>query len=122
MAGVPGTFNVAGDGVLMLSQAIRRLGRPALPVPGMMLGPAGAYLPQLRAAELSSEQVAFLTWGRGVDTRAAGERLGFRTSHTTPETFEAFAATQRPGPVNPARIARIEAQTRWLADQVTSRA
>ena len=26
---VPGTFNVAGDGVLMLSQAVRRLGKPS---------------------------------------------------------------------------------------------
>ncbi len=31
--GVHGTFNVAGDGVLMLSQAVRRLGRPTVPVP-----------------------------------------------------------------------------------------
>ena len=29
----PGTFNAAGDGVLLLSQAIRRAGRIALPVP-----------------------------------------------------------------------------------------
>ena len=28
LGGVHGTFNVAGDGVLMLSQALRRLGRP----------------------------------------------------------------------------------------------
>ena len=31
---VSGTFNVAGDGILMLSQAIRRIGRTSLPLPG----------------------------------------------------------------------------------------
>ena len=37
---LPGTFNVAADGVLMLSQAIRRAGRIAIPVPGPAVGPA----------------------------------------------------------------------------------
>ena len=44
--GVHGTFNVAGDGVLMLSQAVRRLGRPIMPVPTFALGPFGAALKQ----------------------------------------------------------------------------
>src|SRR5262249_51391325 len=37
LGGPHGTFNVAGDGVLMLSQAVRRLGRPALPIPSFAL-------------------------------------------------------------------------------------
>ncbi len=39
-----GTFNIAGDGVMMLSQAIRRAGRPSLPLPaaGGSLDRAGA--------------------------------------------------------------------------------
>ena len=45
--GPPGHFNVGGDGVLLLSQALRRLGRPALPVPSPAVcalgrGPAAA--------------------------------------------------------------------------------
>ena len=31
----PGTFNVGGEGVLLLSQALRRLGRPSVPVPSV---------------------------------------------------------------------------------------
>ena len=38
---VPGTFNVGGDGMLLLSQAIRRLGRVELPVPPA--GPAARW-------------------------------------------------------------------------------
>ena len=34
MAGKAGTFNIGADGIIMLSQAIRRAGRIPLPVPG----------------------------------------------------------------------------------------
>ena len=37
LTGPHGTFNVAGDGVLMLSQAVRRLGRPSVPMPAFAL-------------------------------------------------------------------------------------
>ena len=39
---VPGTFNVAGDGILMLSQALRRLQRPTVPMPGFAVGSVGS--------------------------------------------------------------------------------
>ena len=35
----PGTFNVAGIGVMLLSQAIRRAGRPQLPLPRALVAP-----------------------------------------------------------------------------------
>ena len=41
---IPGTFNVAGDGILMLSQAMRRLQRPTVPMPGFAVGQAGSFL------------------------------------------------------------------------------
>ena len=41
-----GTFNLAGDGVLMLSQALRRLGRPTVPVPAFLLDSLGTALKQ----------------------------------------------------------------------------
>ena len=36
--GVPGTFNVAGDGLLTLSQAVRRLGTPSIAMPQLRGG------------------------------------------------------------------------------------
>src|SRR5512144_1586627 len=33
LEGVHGTFNIAGDGIVMLSQALRRLGKPSIPMP-----------------------------------------------------------------------------------------
>ncbi len=89
---VPGTFNVAGDGVLALSQAIRVLGRPSVPMPGPAVGLLGAALRQARMADFSPEQLAVLTFGRGVDTTRMREVLDFHPRFTTREAFADFAA------------------------------
>lgn len=90
-----GTFNVAGDGVLMLSQAIRRLARPHVSLPTFTLGGVGNVLRRARLADFSPEQIAFLTYGRGVDTTRMREHLGFHPRHTTASAFGDFAASFR---------------------------
>lgn len=94
---VPGTFNVAGDGLLMLSQALRRMGRTNVPLPGPAFGGVGSILKSARMADLSPELVAFLTYGRGVDTTRMRTELGFEPSYTTAEAFAEFVATLPPG-------------------------
>src|SRR6478672_2851664 len=93
---VAGTFNVAGDGVLMLSQAIRRLQRPSVPMPAFAVGSLGSALRSARVAEFSPEQLAFLTYGRGVDTTRMRETLKFEPTHTTAEAFADFASALAP--------------------------
>jgi UDP-glucose 4-epimerase len=93
---IPGTFNVAGDGILMLSQAMRRLQRPTVPMPGFAVGQAGSFLRQARLADFSPEQLGFLTYGRGVDTTRMREELGFQPSMTTEEAFADFARSLTP--------------------------
>ena len=88
--GVPGTFNVAGDGVLMLSQAIRRLRKPSVPMPGLAVGRLGSVLRQARVADFSPEQLGFLTFGRGVDTTRMRDVLGFEPRFTTASAFADF--------------------------------
>ncbi|HET7430743.1 MAG TPA: SDR family oxidoreductase [Nocardioides sp.] len=95
-AGAAGTFNVAGDGILMLSQAIRRLQRPSLPLPGFAVGGLGSVLRQARVADFSPEQLAFLTYGRGIDTTSMRQTLGFEPERTTAEAFADFAAGLTP--------------------------
>ncbi|WP_372727208.1 NAD-dependent epimerase/dehydratase family protein [Nocardioides sp.] len=90
---VAGTFNVAGDGVLMLSQAVRRLQRPSVKLPGMAVGNLGSVLRSARLADFSPEHVGLLTYGRGVDTTRMREVLGFHPSYTTAEAFADFGAT-----------------------------
>ncbi|MEI2821169.1 MAG: NAD-dependent epimerase/dehydratase family protein [Marmoricola sp.] len=105
---VPGTFNVAGDGVLMLSQAIRRLGKPSVPVPGFAVGSLGSVLKRAGLSDFSSEQVNFLTYGRGVDTTRMREVLGFEPRYDTAATFADFATSLGSGLLSEARISAAE--------------
>lgn len=105
---VAGTFNVAGSGLMMLSQAARRLGRPTAPLPPAALGVVGSAIRPVRRANFSREQVAFLTYGRGVDTTRMRQVLGYQPVFTTSEAFEDFAATVRPGIFAPQRVRAAE--------------
>ncbi|MCD4532596.1 NAD-dependent epimerase/dehydratase family protein [Nocardioides sp. cx-169] len=87
---IDGTFNIAGDGILMLSQAARRLQRPTVPMPGFAVGGVGSFLRSARVADFSPEQLSFLTYGRGVDTTRMREVLGFEPRFTTAETLADF--------------------------------
>jgi len=109
LQGVAGTFNIAGAGVVMLSQALRRLGRPALPMPGFAMSTFGSAMRQARLTDFSREQVAFLTYGRGVETTRMREVLGFQPSRTTAEAFAEFAASLEPGVVSELRVRAAEA-------------
>jgi UDP-glucose 4-epimerase len=93
---VTGTFNLAGDGVLMLSQAIRRLQRASVPMPGFAVGGLGSVLRSARVADFSPEQIGFLTYGRGVDTTRMREIFGFEPEFTTAEAFADFASLLPP--------------------------
>src|SRR5690349_16377445 len=93
---LPGTFNIAGDGILMLSQALRRLRRPTVPMPGFAVGGVGNVLRSARLADFSPEQLSFLTYGRGVDTTRMRQILGFEPTFTTEEAFADFAAGLTP--------------------------
>ncbi len=90
----PGTFNVAGDGILMLSQAARLAGRVALPVPGPLVGLVGGWFRRAGIADYSPEQVRFLTYGRGVDTSRLQSVFGYTPQYTTRETFLEFVAAR----------------------------
>ncbi|NYI45515.1 UDP-glucose 4-epimerase [Nocardioides aromaticivorans] len=97
LSNVPGTFNIAGDGLLMLSQALRRMGRTSVPLPGPAFGGVGGILKSARMADLSPELVAFLTYGRGVDTTRMRTELGFEPTYSTAAAFAEFVATIPPG-------------------------
>jgi UDP-glucose 4-epimerase len=94
---VHGTFNVAGDGTMVLSQALRRLGRPSVPMPPVGLSSVGLLTRRARVADFNPEQISFLTFGRGVDTRRMRSVLGFEPRHTTESAFADFARTLSPG-------------------------
>ena len=117
--GASGTFNVAGDGVIMLSQAARRIGRATLPLPPLAIGPVGAALRKVGRADLSPEHVAFLTFGRGVDTTRMRAELGFEPRYTTAETFAEFGRSMPAGIRSPGGLASPDKLLAGLSGQLT---
>ncbi len=116
----PGTYNVAGDGVLMLSQAIRRAGRVAVPVPLPFVGVVGHWVRRGGYADFSPEQVRLLTHGRAIDTTRLKEEWGYVPRYTTAQTFDAFVAARglhlRPVQVlTDAQAATAQILSRWSA-------
>ena len=86
----PGAYNVAGDGVLLLSQAARLARRPKASVlfpyfrflARGALGAAGVEMPAFLAD--------FLAYGCVVDTAALEVQFGWRPGHTTHDTLVDF--------------------------------
>ena len=87
---LPGVFNVAADGVLLLSQAIRRAGRVPLPVPSIAVRPASRIFRGARLVDFSPEQMRFLNFGRVVDTGRLRRQFGFTPRWTTTQAFDDY--------------------------------
>jgi UDP-glucose 4-epimerase len=85
-----GTFNIAGDGVLSLSQAVRRARRATVAVPSMLFGPIGRSLSPTGLADFSPEATRYLTYGRALDTRAMRASLGFQPAWSSEDAFLSY--------------------------------
>ncbi len=105
----PGLFNVAGDGIIPLSQAIRLAGRLPFPLLPPLVSVAGRAMISTGLADFSPEQVRFLTFGRGVDTTRMRDVLGFEPEYTTHEAFDSFVQARGLNTVlNPERVETVE--------------
>jgi UDP-glucose 4-epimerase len=85
---VRGPVNVAADGVVSLSRALRQARRPALPIAGPVWGLlVGAARSAAGQPALPDEIGRYLRFGRGVDTTRMRRELRFRPRHTTLEAL-----------------------------------
>jgi UDP-glucose 4-epimerase len=91
-----GTVNVGGEGTLLLSQIIRRLGRLQVPLPSPTLGSLGRVTRRFGFVDYSPEQMRFLNFGRVVDTTVLREEFGYTPRHTTAEALDDYAHTVTP--------------------------
>ena len=89
-ARLPGVFNVAGDGVLLLSQAIRRLGVISIPVPRPAVGTVARLLRGAHLVDYLPEQISLLNFGRVLDTTALRTEFGFTPRWTTAQAFDDY--------------------------------
>ena len=92
---VRGAVNVAGAGTISLNAAIRRMGRPAVPVPHPLFGTVAGAARRLGLPPMSDDTVRYLRYGRGVATDRMTEELGFTPRYDTPGAIDAVAADLR---------------------------
>lgn len=95
----PGIVNVGGDGVLLLSQALRRAGRIPVPVPAQAVAAVGRAARRVRLVDFSPEQLRLLEFGRVLDTTRLRTGFGYLLRYTTAETFDDFLRTRRLRPL-----------------------
>jgi UDP-glucose 4-epimerase len=119
-----GTVNVGGEGTLLLSQVIRRLGRLQLPLPSPALGSLGRLTRRFGFVDYSPEQMRFLNFGRVVDTTVLRTDFGYTPRYTTADALADYAHTAPPvvppdlvGDVT-ARASRLVARAGSVASSV----
>lgn len=102
---LPGTFNVAADDAVTLTQVVRILGRPTLGVwhemPGLL-----ALGRRARLVPFTADEARGVTWGRLLDTRRI-TAAGFAPHYTSRRAVEEFAALGQPGLLSAERVDRV---------------
>jgi UDP-glucose 4-epimerase len=105
----PGTYNVAGPGILYLSQAIRMAGRATVPLPQPLLMSTANLLRRLGRVDVSPEQLSFLLFGRVGDISRMRAEFGYEPRFSTREAFTDFIGSRRIAPlVDPETAQRWE--------------
>ncbi len=94
LEGAAGTYNVAGDGVLLVSQAVRRAGRTPVHVPAALTAGVGGLARRAGLVDVPSEQTAFLRHGRVLDCSRLHAELGVRPARSTAGTWDDFCSSR----------------------------
>ncbi len=89
---VRGPVNVAPDGSISLSRALRLLGRPSVAIPEPLFGAViGRVNDRLRAGGLVADGTRLLRYGRGVDNRRLREEIGYEPIYDAAEAIRDLA-------------------------------
>ncbi len=82
-----GTYNVAGPGVIVLSQAVRRAGRIGMPVVEPGMSAFAAFVKASGIGDFNLDQLELFVHGRVVDTSRLVSEFGF-TPRSTEAAFD----------------------------------
>ena len=85
-----GIFNVAGDGIVYLSKALRILGRVQLPLPLPAAQLTADVLRRMGLVDFPMDQLKMILYGRVVSTERAKEAFGFSPRYTTEDALSDF--------------------------------
>jgi len=92
--GVPGCYNLAGDGALSLFEIARRLNKPPRVLPAGLLRLALRVGSALGLTRYGPEQLDFLRYRPVLLNAALKQRFGYTPQKTSAEAFEAFVAAR----------------------------
>ncbi len=93
----PGTFNVGGDGVILLSQIARRLAKPIVPLPQVGFANVSQRLLSPFKVHVPTAMVRLLMFGNVMETKALREIFGYEPQFTTADVFSEFEMKTEPG-------------------------
>jgi UDP-glucose 4-epimerase len=113
-----GVYNVAGDGILMLSQAIRRMGRASIPLPAIALRSGAQSVLRTVGAQLPPNLVPFLSYGRGLDTTKLTDTFGWSPEHSTADTLDEFILSLPPSTISSDRLEAAQERLTGAHDDV----
>ena len=86
--GPPGVFNVAGDGVMGITDLARALGKPVLRLPAGVLKAALALARPVGLSRYGPEQVRFLQYRPVLDNTALKNVFGYTPEKSSAEVFD----------------------------------
>lgn len=86
-----GIYNLAGDGVLTLSEIAELLGKPCVRIPPGLLHAALALLHPIGLTRYGPEQVDFLRYRPVLDNRRLRAEFGYQSRWSSRSAFEHFA-------------------------------
>ena len=94
---VRGAVNVAPTGSISLTRLLRLAGRPQIPVPHQLFGPALSRFGKraLGAGEVYTDALRLLRYGRGVDNTRLREELGYEPRYDAVAAAKDFAEKTR---------------------------
>jgi UDP-glucose 4-epimerase len=72
----PGIYNVAGDGIVLLSQALRLMGRPRIPLVLPLVSPVAGLVRRFGLVDFATDQLQFLLYGRVADNARLKSEFG----------------------------------------------
>jgi UDP-glucose 4-epimerase len=88
--GGSGIYNLAGDGVLTLSEMARLLGKPYRALPAGLVAAALWVAKRLRLTQYGPEQVRFLRYRPVLSNRRLKEEFGYTPRKTTRQVFDYY--------------------------------
>lgn len=88
--GGSGIFNLAGDGILKLSEMARLIGKPYIALPVWLVKTALWIGKRLGLTQYGPEQVRFLRYRPVLDNRRLKEVFGYTPRKTTRQVFDHF--------------------------------